>query len=92
MFTQLSFGIFIELYKYFWFSIFQLANLLPNHIGTEIVPRKGWSHFDFAYSSSAGELVFKSIIETMNNNETFDTTSNLQCQQKNETMPINVIS
>ena len=35
-------------------------------MGTKIVERKGWSHFDFAYSSSAGELVFKKLIEDMN--------------------------
>lgn len=79
----------------------QLANLLPNHLGTEIVARKGWSHFDFAYSSNAGELVFKSMIEDLKNNATpsqtetpmdFETNSNLQCQHKNESLPINVIS
>jgi len=82
-------------------NVEKLANLLPNHLGTEIVARKGWSHFDFAYSSNAGELVFKSMIEDLKNNATpsqtetpmdFETNSNLQCQHKNESLPINVIS
>lgn len=43
-----------------------LAESLPNLIGHEIVPRKGWSHLDFVTAANAGDLVYKDIINRMN--------------------------
>ena len=91
VFIYLAYFVYLVYFTNLVFITLQLEAMLPNHKGTKIIERKGWSHFDFAYSASAGELVFKSIIENINNTHKNELPNNLStCQMNDQITPLNV--
>ena len=48
-------------------DVFQLQSRLTSaHVTTQLVDKTNWSHLDFILSMDAGKLVYKPILQMMN--------------------------